>query len=381
MGEYLFTARNPDGRKVTERLDGESADGVLQTLQERGYSDIVLHNDDVGARRSNQKAVERYISPRDYIGFRTRKGALGNILFTIRKCYQLSWKLLLVLVGLLVVRWWYRPLLPWGDLDYVLLTSLLAFLLLFPLVVAPLAEIFGPPRKYRLLIAASAWGRWEEVLRRLPAIRDRLTPDEEAFREAWALTGLGRLDDALRLLEPFADGSRMPQWLYRARLAEVYSIARRTEDVIATHEAAVELAPDKSALLIDLAAALLRYRRDTHRARPMLERARKHAVSDLAAPFLEAAQGMLALEQDQPYEARERLERALAGMTAFRNATPLMGVAIDRVHAYLALAEGALRNWTAAEEHFRQAQPRMRALHWDDLLGRCEKVLGPSRSG
>src|SRR5262249_36469519 len=100
---------------------------------------------------------------------------------------------------------------------------------------------------------------------------------------------------------------------------------------------------------------------------------------DAAIPFLEAAEGVLALEQKNADKAHELLEKALAGMKPFRQANPLMGVSIDRVHVYLALAECALNNWKFAQRHFRQAEPRMRALHWDDLLARCERALGHSR--
>ena len=50
MLEYLYTAINPKGRKVTEYIEAESADTAVRFLGERGYSDIVLHTDDVRRR-------------------------------------------------------------------------------------------------------------------------------------------------------------------------------------------------------------------------------------------------------------------------------------------------------------------------------------------
>jgi type II secretory pathway component PulF len=71
MPEYLATARNSQGKKVTQRLDVNSADEAVQTLRERGYDEIVLHTDDVAARNTKQKALAATVNPRQYLWFRT----------------------------------------------------------------------------------------------------------------------------------------------------------------------------------------------------------------------------------------------------------------------------------------------------------------------
>ena len=57
-------------------------------------------------------------------------------------------------------------------------------------------------------------------------------------------------------------------------------------------------------------------------------------------------------------------------------ATPLMGAAVARNHAYLALATAALGDRKLAERHLRRALPRLRALGQDDLVERCEAAVG-----
>jgi Tfp pilus assembly protein PilF len=99
------------------------------------------------------------------------------------------------------------------------------------------------------------------------------------------------------------------------------------------------------------------------------------------APFARLAEGVLALEEGDPAQAGQHLEQALSGMERFRHSSPLMGVMIDRAHSYLALACVAQGDQAAAEQHFRQAEPRLRALAtMDDLLTRCEQALGPRAS-
>src|SRR5206468_1578104 len=112
-----------------------------------------------------------------------------------------------------------------------------------------------------------------------------------------------------------------------------YSAARIPDKIVATAEKAAELAPDNATVLIDLAATLLRYRRDWRQAESILKQACKHAISDVAMPFVEQAEGLIALEQGNAIQAFERLESALAGLKVFRNASPLTGGVIDKTHA------------------------------------------------
>jgi tetratricopeptide (TPR) repeat protein len=349
-------------------MEADSADLVQFVLRDRGYTEVVLHTDDVSARYTNQSAVERHVTPRDYVGFR-RRGPVGDVLFLARKLYQGSAFLMLAALGMLVFRRWRRD--PWAGWD----TTYLAVLAL-PLVWALAAQAFKPSRRYHRLIEAAAWCRWEEVLALLPAIRHRLPPEEAAFREAGALAGLGRLDEALALLEPFRDGRRMPAWLYWGRLPEVYRAAGQADQCLTAAETAAELAPENPTILLDLAANLLRYRRDTRRARDLLKRARGHALSDMVQLFVKRAEGVLALEEGRADEAARRLEEVQEGFRGFRHASPLIGVVVDSNHAYLALANAALGLTDAAERHFRLAEPRLRALKAEDLLERCRQALG-----
>ena len=53
---------------------------------------------------------------------------------------------------------------------------------------------------------------------------------------------------------------------------------------------------------------------------------------------------------------------------------PMMRAAVDITHALLALAHAASGDHEAAARHFRLAEPRLRALRYDDLLARCDKA-------
>jgi tetratricopeptide (TPR) repeat protein len=370
MPEYLVTGRNASGSSVTERVDATSADEAVQIFRERGYDEIVLHTDDVGARYIRQSAVASFMTPRQFLWFRNLPVPLAGFLLVTLKAYQRGWYWNVAALALLLYRYWEG--LWWGALD----TALLIYLL-FPVMFALVAPLFlGAAGRYNRLIDAVAWGRWDEVLARADSLSGKVSPEEVAFQKAKALAGLGRLDEGLRLVEPFADGTTIPGWLYWSRLASVFSTARRMDDSKAAMEKALALAPDNATLLVDMADSEVWLRRNPRRARELLARARAHAISDLIQPHVMKIEGLIRLEEGDAREARELLETAFNKVAAFRHASPLVGAMLDRMHAALALACAAEGDAVAARRHFQLARPRLLALKLDDALGRCQKALG-----
>jgi len=365
MSEYLFTGTNPSGDKVTESAKADSADTAVRLLAERGYTNIILHTGDIGARYSKQSAAARYISPREYIRFR-HMGEWGYFLFLTGKLYRSNWYVIVLAVALLVYRQYFGR--PFGALDVLAIISLL-----IPLFLAMLSLIGNPRRRYARLVDAAGWARWEEVLRLLPSLPAGVPAHEKLFREAQALAGLGRMSEALAVVEPLATDSQVPAWMYWSRLAGVCRAARDRAQALACLEQSAKLAPDNATALLDLALALLYRRRDLARAADLLRRVRTHAISDIALHFLCAAEGMLALEQGKPHEALGLLEEAMAGQSTLTTAAA--GPVRDRWHAYLCLAEAGVGNTDSARRHLDQATARLRALGEDDLLTRCETAL------
>jgi tetratricopeptide (TPR) repeat protein len=370
MPEYLLTARNADGKRVTERLDVASADEAVEVLRARGYDEIVLHTSDVEARYTKHSAVASRITPRQYLWFRSMPAPVAGFLLVTIKSYALTWYWNLAALAVLAYRFWTGR--TWRALD----TALLIFLL-FPVVFALVAQLFrGAAGRYHRLIDAAAWGRWEEVLARADSVGAKVSQEEVVFRKAQALAGLGRLDEALRMVAPFADGSKMPAWQYWSRLAGVYATAQHDDDSKNAMEKALELAPENATLLVDKAHSEVWLRRNPQRARELLARARAHALSDLVQPWVFRTEGLIRLEEGKPREARALLDHAFQLQNKFRHASPLVGAELDKMHAALALACAAEGDIESARRHYRLARPRLLALKLDDVRLRCEKALG-----
>ena len=374
MSEYLLTGQNAEGKKVTERVDARSADEALKVFRDRGYEEIVLHTDDAGSLYSRQSAVASTFSPRQFLMFRDLPGPVAAFLLVTLKGYQQGWYAHLAALAVLAYR--RSHVLPWGRFD-----TFAVVYLLFPVTWAFFAQFFrGAAGRYNRLVEASAWGRWEEVLARADAVGGGVAPEEIAFRKAQALAGLGRLDEGLRLVEPFGDGVKIPGWMYWSRLWGVYATAKRREDASAAMDKALELAPENATVLIDAAKFEVWRRRNPRRARELIARARSHAISDVLRPFATQVDGLIRLEEGRAHEALPLLEQAYQEALAFRHASPLMGSILDQMHAALALACAAAGDPDAALRHYRLARPRLLALKLDDEIARCEKALGLPRA-
>jgi tetratricopeptide (TPR) repeat protein len=367
MPKYLVSGKDHRDRRVTEAVSALNADEAVRRFTSRGFVDVVLHSDEVIAHLFKPKVLQ-HLTPRDYlaIGRVSRFGFMWRLVFRLyrRQAWLFAVDIALI-VGLRIIN------VPWGLID-----TLVVAMLAPPIVIVPLNELFNPARKYERAMAYNAWGRWADMLAALPAVRRHITPSVYAFHEAKALAGLGRLDDALELVRPFADDPKTPAWLYWGQLADLFVAAKMPDRVIECGEKAVEHAPDNVTVLIDLAMSYLRYRRDAVRGRRLLERAREHAIGDVLRPFVLLCEGVLALEEKHPDRARPILEESLVKAQKLRYASPLVGTAIDRIHMYLALTYAALGDHVAAEEHYRIAEPRLRAFDATDLIERCEAVLG-----
>ncbi|HUY92655.1 MAG TPA: hypothetical protein VMV10_28200 [Pirellulales bacterium] len=372
MAQYLLTVKNPAGRTVTELLDADSAKAAIETLQERGYENVVLHTDDFMAKDAKPLELNPLITARDLAKNRTRSG-LQRLLANTARSYVANWKLMALIAVAFTLRRFNSWPWGWGE-------ALIAAGLLLPALFALVAHL--PSMQYDRLLEADSWRRWDEVLRLLPSLRGKLAPYGVAWHESKALAGLGRLDEALNVVLPFANNGEISQAKFWSLLmASVYRSSNQRDMALSALEKALEHAPDDPAVLLDLAGALLDEQRDVGRAKELWQHAMQQPMSDLAQKFALAVEGMIALAEGHAQLAVERLETAFRAQQAFAKANATAAAAADIMEARLALAQAKAGDLEAARKHFRRAEPRLRALQHDKLLARCERVIGSVNSG
>ncbi len=372
MPEYLATVRRPDGRKVTENVVANSADEAVRFLCERGYDEVVLHNDDVMALFTRQREKAEHISPRDYLLLRNLPLGVGFFVVVTLNGYRKIWFTMVpAAFALASLRYVGRP---WAFWDW-----LCAAILLSPPAVALVFLLFGrrTRARHQQMLDALFWGRWEECLLKANRVGLKVSPQEIALRKAQALAGLDRLDEGLKLVEPFGDGKAVPGWFYRSMLAQVYEFARCRDEAIAQLEQAVELAPDNATMLISLGRQVIWHKRDARRARELLIRARMHALSDMITPFADMLEGVILLEEGRPRDALPVLEAAHKVFHARRH-MPMGYLPVEQAMLALALTHAALGESDEALKLYGQVRPRLVALR-SEVVDRCDRAIGLPR--
>jgi hypothetical protein len=205
MPKYLVSGKDHRDHRVTAAVNAPNADEAVRRFAARGFIDVTLHSDEVIAHLFKPKVLE-HLTPRDYLAI-GRVSRLGFMSRLVVRLYR-SHRLLMGLAGALIVG---RRVLEvrWDFID-----TLAVAMLVSPIAIVLFSELFNPSRKYERAMAYNAWGRWADMLAALPAVRRHISPAVYAFHEAKALAGLGRLDDALEIVRPFADDPKTPAWLY-----------------------------------------------------------------------------------------------------------------------------------------------------------------------
>jgi tetratricopeptide (TPR) repeat protein len=367
MPEYILTGRNHRARVVTEIVVADSADEAVGLFRDDGHTDVTLHVDDNAALFFRPSEVRTMFTPREYLGYRTR-GRVGCTLFLIRKLYARTWWMYVLAALVLAARAWFG--MEWGFLNSFAVT-----LLTFPIPMAILAELMSKAVPYRRVMSAARDARWADVARHIRRVRVPLPPYERPFREAQALAGLGRLDEALDHFRPVADDPAVPHHLYWTHKAILYQTAREREAALGCLARAAELAPANALAQIGYALSLLTVRGDVRRARAHLAQARAHALSDIGTPLLGFGEGVLALKEGRPAEAIPLLEAAARSLWPFTRGAPEVAVIVAKIQANLALAYAAAGDHEAARRAYRKAEPVL-APHDALELARCREVLG-----
>lgn len=98
MLQYLITGRDQSGRQTTECVRAKSAQAALETLQARGWRDLVLHTDDYSAKVKKPQVFGPGHTPGDLVAWQYR-GHLANLASQIARMYVIDWKLGALLVA------------------------------------------------------------------------------------------------------------------------------------------------------------------------------------------------------------------------------------------------------------------------------------------
>jgi tetratricopeptide (TPR) repeat protein len=266
---YIVSGIDDRGRKITERVDAANPLGAVQIFRDRGHENVALETEEIDAVVRNQfekmghsKAAIEFLTAKERVAL-PKMGGFGRFLFWSRKIFRKNSFSLLIIFSIFLSRRYYKiPLNHWDAINVTVLLS--------PFFVAIWITMFGKKKLHDRLMEEVSWCRWDNVLAVLPKLRGIIPPSELAINEAKALAGLGRLPEALTLLEPYSNGKQIPEWMYWARLMGVYFASGDPEKIIECLKKGLALAPNTPVLQIELATAEIRFHRNPRAAKAIL---------------------------------------------------------------------------------------------------------------
>lgn len=376
MPHYFYTATAPSGKRKTQCIQAASAQEAVHELETDEYQEIVLHTDDFAAALSElmpQKvSTKGPITPADHVALRNI-GNWGAFLMMLKKLYQ---RMLLILVC-------------WGIFSFALnfvskagsdrlvrhLILVTVSLTVLAFVISVKTVVLMPARKYKRVLEDTYWGRWDEVLKRLPPLHNKMPGVEFAARKAVALAGLGKLDEALTVMEPFSDPSKIPHWLYLSRLADVYETGGQLDRSLECRLQAYEADIGNSAMQLSYANALLRMDRDLQRAGQLVEELEQQPLSDQQETILPLVKGLLELNRGNYREAVNQCTEAVNRLKPYIANQAYSRLYADNARAYTAIALAELGEREEAERLFQSALPRLEALNATQAIERYQQAV------
>lgn len=379
MPTFLFTATDPAGTRITDRIEQPTLSAAKYVLELRGLKNLVFHTDEMSAKTdaalqseyAHQLEAVPELTPDEELEVR-RSGGVISALWFAWKANSILWVPLLV--------WnlfsWSGPRpFGWGDFAGFFLSAI--FLVYFCWMVFPSVA-------YQQLLQASVyyeWTRlrfWVRILRLLKKFTFIPIPDFELdFRAALPLAVDGQLDEAVRRTKKY-ENHPVGNFQYYSRLAGLYEFAGDFEKMTHYRRLAAEHGSGKPEEKLDIALGLLRRERKPLLAKQILDEIDLSDCGDLIAIFHQYCQGLYAVETANWSDAQAHLTKTLELAKPYESNVLMAGMGKD-IKAYLSLALANLGQFDQAKQLFRQAEPLLKLRRENELIQRCRASLGITR--
>jgi tetratricopeptide (TPR) repeat protein len=371
MPDYLWDCDDGSGKRTFLSMPARTIEESKDILLRRGYKDLKLQTDDVFAASvaafGNQtpSATELFTPEQQVHKFRNSLGSLEWVI--VRVLRDNAW---LYLLSAVFVSLHFVSGRSWRLVDTLLVAMVAAFTCF---------SLFHrlPVLLFAQLTRAREWNNWDQCLAILSQLETigkwgaiRLPKSTIAHHRALAWAGTNRLDEALKVFEPFGDGKEIPEWLYLAQVSVIYATARDFDKSIEYGLRAIEKKPGDSSLHLDHGFRLVFRKRDVVGAKLALRKAEENELVEWAQMFLSRLKGCIAMEEGDYSSAKQQLLKALEQAKPFKN-MPFMGLNINLAKALLCVVEGKLGNREQATAYLKEVQAILVAKGEQALLQRC----------
>lgn len=369
MLSFGFRAKTKDGKTITDRINAHTVTEAWSLLEQQGYQEIELLDDENSAIKLNNDA-----SMRRLVFSAQEEQTLRQQPSIFSKTVWLFFRSRNVMIWLPLLIWLVYNIESDAErADIVLVIDLLVVYLLW-FVWANIPSVM-----YDRALHACAWCRWREAeqwMRRLQTWKARFKipfPEHELlFRLATAEAGQGRLSEGLQRVACLKTDTSLAAGFYDSRLASLYLVSKDFQQAAQCQREAYQLNPSASTA-IDLAITLARWLKDYSAAQVLMDEVDEHKIPEMVKIFAYYCRAIIALETEQPQQACQHLESFFVLERVYKGSPLLQGLFLD-AHAHYALALVASGKADMAEKHFQIAQPMLIARDDTELMARCDKA-------
>jgi tetratricopeptide (TPR) repeat protein len=371
MPNFIWSVKDKQGKILIKEVIAETVEESKSMLLGEGYTEIELKRDDV-----------MDASSQIYASFNKGRRSQPEELIKVREnLRQTTFKL--ILETIIYDKWLYAGMILLMILVFMTGRNILAIIvgivtlswLIFRIWLR-LPEIY-----YVKLNKAKEWHKWNDVLRiakKCEQVRSmhalKIPQTEIILSHAQALSGLGKLSEALDEFQQYENQPGVQSWLYKAQLASIYGIAKDYDMSIEYMWKAIKENPTPT-LYLDLASRLLRYKKDVTKAREVLSEVEKSTMVDIARPYYLLYKGIIAyIEGDYDF-SRKQIAESLKIAERNRN-YPFRDALINIIYSYLCCVLAKLGDLNTAKEYFAKAKKYLIATGESNLLEECKRAIG-----
>lgn len=369
MKEFIFSAKNKEGKDVTERIEAENLGQARYTLECRGYEAISFHTNDLThdvyemhgerAKRSLKK-----VSP-EFIKEAHKGGLVRVILLLLRNTWHL-WSIIF-LASLFLCFMWGISLL-WAFLP-------IAILMTFTLYLQTPTLFFTELTKAENMADWPQVRKWVKILSVSNKINIGKIPDFWLdTRLAYADTADGNLVQALNRIKKYENDPKVAKAFYYTSHAGIYSVMSDKEKLLEYRKLAMEHSGNRVEETLDYAIGLARFKGQTDEARMLINQVYEGELTELNSGSASFAMGVVECEERNYDKAQFHFERAKQQLLANADKN-LLGGLFNAIDAYSVLIYANRGEYDKAEESFNATRPYLIAHKETELLERCERAL------
>ncbi|MBS0198547.1 MAG: tetratricopeptide repeat protein [Planctomycetes bacterium] len=376
----VFALRGVDsrGRTVEQRIAAVDSEGAVRQAAKRGLENIEVLADDFTAILPDATPIGvRPADPDQVHRVSKRTPAANEILRLLQTYHSFGWLPATGVVILIARRFLARP--P-GVYDAVLLGLLFVPLALWAL------NRNRPSDLFRRMQLASVEADFQSVLDladEFERVRKGKLSEEYVIIVCtdWrskTLARLGRLEEALELVDRLKSDPRINPAVYWHQRAQTYSSARQYDRALECYQEFTRLEPNNAMGWFGLIDTMALWLNRPAEARAAFKHLQELPVSGALVAGVQYSEAMILLAESKFAEARSLFETCLPHFVRTARSTPIARGLVALIRAQLAIACAKTADMEAARRYLRDAEPFLKLHRVDALLARARTAVGAS---